>query len=226
MSAAGAHIPNRWKSPDPINGTLSKLLGSHSFKVGGDMSRLGVALVSETAAGRPFDFARLLTSNNGAGGHELASILLGLPDSGRPRSIRGPFEWFTRYRRRLRPGRLARPTGVSPLNYGLRLEHEDGLREIENRQTVAFDQNAVSPLDALVPKTGLLAGRTIKGGLIFAGVNGAPEEQGNPAAIKVAPRGGVTFAPSKNTVFRGGYGRSTRPGTTTARSTARSASRE
>ena len=63
-----------------------------------------------------------------------------------------------------------------------------------------------SPLDTRVPKTGLLAGRTIKGGLIFAGVDGAPEEQGNPAAIKVAPRAGVTYAPSKNTVFRGGYG--------------------
>ena len=27
------------------------------------------------------------------------------------------------------------------LNYGLRLEHEDGLREVDNRQTVAFDEN-------------------------------------------------------------------------------------
>ena len=83
------------------------------------------------------------------------------------------------------------------LNYGLRLEHEDGLREIENRQTVAFDQNATNPLDARVPKTGLLAGRTLKGGLIFAGVDGAPEAQGNPAAIKVAPRVGATYAPQQ-----------------------------
>ena len=78
------------------------------------------------------------------------------------------------------------------LNYGLRLEHEDGLREINNRQTVAFDQNAVNPIDALVPKTGtLLAGKTLKGGLIYAGVNGAPTQQGNPKAIKPAPRVGV-----------------------------------
>src|SRR6185295_6712863 len=88
------------------------------------------------------------------------------------------------------------------LNYGLRFEHEDGLREIENRQTVAFDQNATSPLDARVPKTGLLAGRTLKGGLIFAGVNGAPESQGDPAAIKVAPRVGTTYAFGKDTVLR------------------------
>ena len=77
------------------------------------------------------------------------------------------------------------------VNYGVRFEHEDGLQEFDNRQTVAFDKTAVSPLDALVPKTGLLAGRTINGGLIFAGVDGAPTEQGNPAAIKVAPRAAI-----------------------------------
>ena len=47
-----------------------------------------------------------------------------------------------------------------------RLEHEDGLREIQNRQTVGFDQNVTNPIDALVPKTGtLLQGKTLKGGL-------------------------------------------------------------
>jgi trimeric autotransporter adhesin len=198
-------IPNRWKSPYSINGTLSKLMGSHSLKVGGDMRRLGVATVSDTQMGGRFDFNRLFTSNNGVGGHELASVLLGVPYSGSVPFDDGPFEWFTKYY-----GAYVqddwRVSERLTLNYGLRLEHEDGLREIENRQTVAFDQSAISPLDARVPKTGLLSGRTIKGGLIFAGVDGAPEEQGNPAKIKAAPRVGVTYAPSKNTVVRGGYG--------------------
>jgi hypothetical protein len=68
-------------------------------------------------------------------------------------------------------------------NYGLRLEHEDGLREVDDRQTVAFDENVTNPIDAMVNKTGtLLAGKTLKGGLIFAGgqrrqrVSGQPEE--------------------------------------------------
>ena len=93
------------------------------------------------------------------------------------------------------------------LNYGVRFEHEDGLREIENRQTVGFDQAATNPIDALVPKAGTaLAGRTLRGGLIFAGVDGAPEEQGDPPAIKVAPRVGVAYALNPSTVIRGGYG--------------------
>ena len=73
--------------------------------------------------------------------------------------------------------------------------NEDGRREVNNRQTVAFDQNAVNPLDALVPKAGtLLAGRTLKGGLVYAGVNGAPEQQGNPKSIKPGPRVGATVS--------------------------------
>jgi hypothetical protein len=81
------------------------------------------------------------------------------------------------------------------------------LRELENRQTVAFDTQVTNPLDALVPKAGTpLAGRTLKGGLIYAGVNGAPEEQGDPKAIKPAPRVGATYAIDAKTVVRGGYG--------------------
>ena len=90
-------IPNRWKSPYSINGTLSKLMGSHSLKVGADMRRLGVATVSDTQMGGRFDFNRLFTSNNGVGGHELASVLLGVPYSGSVPFDDGPFEWFTKY---------------------------------------------------------------------------------------------------------------------------------
>ncbi|MEX2273306.1 MAG: carboxypeptidase-like regulatory domain-containing protein [Vicinamibacterales bacterium] len=198
-------IPNRWKSPYSINGTLSKLWGSHSLKLGADMRRLGVDTVSTTNMGGSFSFNRLFTSNAGVGGHELASILLGTPASGSVPFNRGPFEWYTKYY----GAYIQDDWRVSQrftVNFGVRFEHEDGLREIENRQTVAFDQTVVSPLNAVVPKTGLLAGRTINGGLIFAGVDGAPTEQGNPAAVKIAPRGGFTYTLNSRTVLRGGYG--------------------
>ncbi len=64
------------------------------------------------------------------------------------------------------------------LNYGVRLEHETGMMEKSNQQTVAFDRTAVSPLDSLVNVIDPLTGqrRQILGALVYAGVNGAPTE--------------------------------------------------
>jgi hypothetical protein len=201
----GGTKPTRWKSPYTINGTLSKLWGAHSIKMGADFRRLGIETVSSSLMGGEFGFTRLFSSNNGVGGHELASVLLGAASTGLVPYNRGVFEWFTKYY-----GAYVqddwRLTSKLAVNFGVRFEHEDGLKEIENRQTVAFDQDVVSPLDALVPKTGLLSGRTIRGGLIYAGVDGAPESQGDPAAIKIAPRGGFTYSMNPRTVVRGGYG--------------------
>jgi trimeric autotransporter adhesin len=198
--------PIRWKGPYAINGALTKLVGSHSYKFGADLRRLGVELATETALGGSFTFDNQFTSRNGAGGHELASLLLGLPASGSAPHDPANFEWYTRYW----GGYFQDDWRVSSkftLNYGLRLEHEDGLREIGNRQTVAFDRTAVNPIDALVPKAGtLLAGKTLMGGLVYAGVNGAPDQQGNPKTVKPAPRVGATYALDTKTVLRGGYG--------------------
>jgi hypothetical protein len=198
-------FPVRWKSPYSINGALTRLVGSHSFKFGGDLRRLGVALATENTLGGSFAFDPAFTSKNGTGGDELASLLLGLPSSGSVPFNNGQGEWFTRYwgfyiQDDWRVG------SQLTLNYGIRFEHEDGLREIDNRQTVGFDQSAVNPLDSLVPKTGLLAGKTLRGGLIYAGVGGAPDYQGNPKSIKPAPRLALTYAVDPRTVIRGGYG--------------------
>ena len=197
--------PVRWYSPYSVNGTLSKLFGSHSIKIGGDLRKLGVKLATESEMTGEFFFDRLFTSNAGVGGHELASVLLGVPASGSVPFNRGEGDWFTTYYGAYIQDdwRVSQRLSV---NYGVRFEHEDGLQEVDNRQTVGFDKEAVSPLNAIVPKTGLLAGRTLTGGLIFAGVNGAPTEQGDLAAIKVAPRAGFSFALDRATVIRGGYG--------------------
>jgi hypothetical protein len=197
--------PVRWTSPYTLNGTLSKLIGSHSLKAGADLRKLSVKLATESAMGGSFEFDRLFTSNAGVGGHELASVLLGTPATGSVPFNRGNGEWFTTYY----GAYFQDDWRVSPrlsVNYGVRLEHENGLQEIDDRQTVGFDKTAISPLNNLVPKTGLLAGRTINGGLLFAGVDGAPTEQGNPAAVKVAPRGGFSYSVNQATVVRGGYG--------------------
>ncbi len=206
-------IPTRWKGPYAINGTLTKLKGNHSFKGGADFRRLGVALATasecpnaEPALGGCFQFNNLFTSNKGTGGNELASLLLGLPYTGSVPHDPGNFEWFAKYWGLYFQDDW-RVNSKFTLNYGLRLEHESGLQEINNEQTVAFDQNVTNPIDSVVPKAGTpLAGKTLKGGLIFAGVNGAPTAQGNYKSIMPAPRVGATYALDPRTVIRAGYG--------------------
>ena len=202
----------RWTGRYAVNATLTKLFGTHSVKAGADFRELGLEVTTELSPntggrflGGSFEFNRLFTSRNGVGGHDFASLLLGLPVAGSVPFNAGEGEWFTRYYGAYIQDDW-RVNSKFTLNYGVRLEHEDGLREVDNRQTVGFDQNATSPLDALVPKTGLLAGRTIRGGLLFAGVDGASEEQGDPPALKVAPRVGATYAVNPDTVLRAGYG--------------------
>jgi trimeric autotransporter adhesin len=204
----------RWNGPLAINGTLTKLWGNHSFKMGADVRELGISTTTETEMSGQFRFDRRFTSATGVNGsgHELASLLLGLPvaNSGTNGSSvpvnRGELEWFTRYY----GGYIQDDWRMSPklsLNFGVRFEHEDGLREVNNQQTVGFDQTVVNPIDAMVNKTGtLLQGQTLRGGLLYAGVDGAPEEQGDPPALKVSPRVGVTYAVNSLTVIRGGYG--------------------
>jgi hypothetical protein len=206
-------IPVRWKGPYAINGTLTKLRGNHSFKGGADVRRLGVALATasecpnaEPALGGCFQFNNLFTSNKGVGGNEIASLLLGLPYTGSVPHDPGNFEWFAKYWGLYFQDDW-RVNSKFTLNYGLRLEHESGLQEINNQQTVAFDQSVTNPIDSVVPKAGTpLANRTIKGGLIFAGVNGAPTAQGNYKTVMPAPRVGATYAMDPRTVVRAGYG--------------------
>ena len=203
-------LGRRWKSPITFNAAVSKLSGSHTFKVGGDFRQLGIDTPTRTRQAGNFDFDEQFTMGpGGVGGHEFASFLLGALRGGTVDANRGNLEMYTNYM----SGYFQDDWRVSSrftLNWGLRFEKEDGLRERNNEVTVAFDQSVRSPINDSINVNGQTVeaalGRTIMGGLIFAGVNGAPEEQGNLAALRVSPRLGMTYALDDNTVLRGGYG--------------------
>jgi len=95
------------------------------------------------------------------------------------------------------------------VNYGLRIEHETGLAEQNNNITVGFDPAMTSALSSVTIPADPVAGtpaRTVAGGLMYAGVNGAKTTQGNPPSIKASPRVGIVYSLNPNTVLRSGYG--------------------
>ncbi len=212
--AFGAIDPNVlfWNSWS-ANGTMSKLVGSHTFKGGADFRNISVDTQSFSNAAGNFQFTRLFTSSNPlatntTSGNALASMLLGYPaalvDNASIVSVSSPFNAWTNYY-----GFYAqddwRVNSRFTLNYGLRLEHEDGLREQNNGFTVGFDRT-LNPGGALGAVTNPLTGQPIRGGLVYAGQNGANEYQGNPPGIKLSPRVGMVYSLNPKTVVRGGYG--------------------
>ena len=182
------------------NGTLTKLTGSHSLKMGGDYRKIGTTSLNYGASTGTFSFTGTYSGN------PLADLLLGYPASGSVplnTNLNGYTNYFSGY--------MQDDWHVNEkltVNYGVRLEHETGLMETNNQITVNFDQTAVNPLNSLVTFKDPLTGqaRPLLGGLVFAGVNGAPTVQGNQPAVKPAPRVGAVYSFNDKTVLRGGWG--------------------
>ena len=138
----------------------------------------------------------MTSSNGGTGsttdGNAFAAFLLGYPSTVRTSqiSVSTPLNLYAYYY----GGYVQddwRVNSKLTLNYGLRLEHEDGLREAENRFTVGFDPAMSSPLSSITIPADPIAGtpaRTVSGGLMYAGVDGNKTTQGNAPAVKWSPR--------------------------------------
>jgi trimeric autotransporter adhesin len=203
-----------WKSTS-ANAVYTKTAGTHLFKVGGDFRSVGVDSYIPGSGAGFFDFDKDMTSSNGGtggttDGNAFAAFLLGYPSVVRTSqiSVSTPLNLYTHYF----GGYAQDDWRISPkltVNYGLRIEHEDGLREEENRFTVGFDPTMSSSLTSItLPADGLAgtAARQIAGGLMYAGVDGHKTSQGNPPAAKWSPRVGVVYSLDDKTVLRGGYG--------------------
>lgn len=203
QGALGSAAPNerRWYSHNFLTG-VSKLLGRHSLKAGFDYRKLSLEFSNIGQASGSFTFTRGFTQGPNPnvattiGGNELASMLLGAAASGNSQIVT-PLSVYVNYF-----GAYAqddfRLSQKLTLNFGLRYEYEQGLQERDNQLTVGFDQAAAFPVQP--------AGLIVKGGLIFAGVDGLPTQQTRPQKNKFGPRVGFAYQYNEKTTIRGGYG--------------------
>jgi trimeric autotransporter adhesin len=192
------------------NGTITKLAGEHSLKFGGDYRKLGVRALSYGNSAGSFTFNGQFTGPNATSsttGNAIADMLLGYPSAGTETLNTQVNDFVNYYSVYLQDD--YRPSGRFTLNYGVRVEHEPGLAEVNNHLVTGFDPNVVSPLNVTIP-AGLdpfnASARQVKGGLLFAGVNGQQTNQGHMPPVKASPRAGVVFKATDSTVVRGGYG--------------------
>jgi hypothetical protein len=218
-SGFGAITPSyRTYSSWSTNATFSRLFGRHTLKVGGDFREIGVDLLSPGDSAGRFQFDKEFTSSTGLNnsstteGNGFASFLLGYPSANASRqstmTLTTPLEIKARYY----GGYVQDDWRVSSrltLNYGLRIEHEDGMREASNNFTVGFDPAATNALSSVTIPADAVAGtpaRAIAGGVMFAGIDGHGIEQGNLPGVLWSPRVGAVYAITPSLVLRGGYG--------------------
>ena len=183
-----------------VSASLSRLAGRHTVKVGGDYRRIGMSVLSVDSRNGSFSFTPAFTAgpnpNATTGGDTMASLLLGFPARGEY-PIATPNRFFTNYVGGYVQDDFRLRSNVS-VNLGVRYEFEQGLREANNAFTVGFDRERSFPVQ--VP------GLNLRGGLMYAGVDGYPTSQGHPSHLNFGPRGGIAWSLDARTVVRGGYG--------------------
>ncbi len=203
-------------------GTLLKIHGNHTLKVGADIRQYRWSDYSNTTPSGSFTFTNNSWTNGPSStsaaaplGQDFAAFLLGLPNSGSvPYNAQSTvqskyFSWFVQDDWRARSNLT--------LNLGLRWEHETPTTERYNRATDGFDPTAVNSasnaaaaayaanpvLAAYLPANQFKA----LGGLTFASASN-PNLYRTPSSI-FSPRVGAAWTPARlggKTVLRAGFG--------------------
>jgi hypothetical protein len=203
-------------STGSLRAELTKLIGNHTFRVGGDV-RLNYR--ANNVPGSPagiftFDNTYVRRASNTSGtpniGFDWAAFALGVPTE---ISIdRNTDQYLTN---RSYAGYIQDDWRATPrltLNLGLRYEYDTGFRERFNRGLLGYDVNAELPFSDLVEANYVRTRRPdmpatidVRGGTTYLGVNGAPDTTFKSRG-GLMPRLGVAYKLTEKTVIRAGYG--------------------
>ena len=207
-------------------GTLTKIIGSHSIKLGADIRAYKGSYLSPGAANGTFSFSKgngnpVAASNTAAAatfGSSFALFDLGIPTGG-SYNVVPPFQYdsfldgfFLQDDWKLRSN--------ITISAGLRLEHETPVVESQNRMVNGFNPAATNQITAAAQAayaahpSPLLAASAFQptGGATYA--SSSSRTAYNVAPVYISPRIGMTWAPMalhQNLVVRLGYGIYTNP---------------
>ena len=205
-----------------INGSLVKIVGGHTLKVGGEFRSLRLNFYQYTYPSGDFysddswtrQFPATYDGNSGAAtGYSIASLLLGLPSSGRitndPKYITTS-QYVAFY--------VQDDWKVSPkltVNVGLRYDFEVPRKEAHN-QMVYWDPTAASPLQGNTLISDSLSANglscpycsNLRGAMNIVGAAGSQygRSQGPIQKGDFGPRLGLAYNATSNLVVRGGVG--------------------
>ena len=185
-------------------------LGNHTVKYGGQWRRMGLHNAS-FRNGFQMSFAQKFTQGpnptapDGGSGSALADLLLGIPNGGNATIAQAADVFLDYYGGFIQDD--WRPSQNLVLNLGLRVEHESGLMEDDNGFAVGWDRTNPFPMQVGLDSSveGSLPGFPLRGGLMYAGLDGNPTHQWDPPGIKLGPRVGFAYTINPETVIRGGY---------------------
>ena len=201
-------------------GDFTKQLSAHAFKFGIDARayRDNVSFFGHATGRYQFgtNFTRGPLDNSpgspGGVGQGLASFLLGIPTGGfiarnANEAIQSTY-WSLYFHDNWRATRKL------TLDLGLRWEYEGPTKERYNRSVRGFDFSTPQAIEAAAraayaakPDPSLPADQFhVRGGLLFAGVNGVPPTFFDRVFTNFLPRVGFAYQMNKRMVWRGGFG--------------------
>lgn len=198
-------ITNTWAFAPSVNHNRR----GHSLKAGADLR--WIQYISYNY-GYPFYLSfdrgwsqRDYTAGDALSGNSIATMLLGTPSGGYSDFNSIPtylYKYFAPYVQD--DWRVSRKL---TLNLGLRWDLNIPANERFNRLNRGFDSNVVNPVDKMIDRTAFPNFPTLKGSLLFAGVNGQPPQAADTYRKAIQPRVGFAYQITSKLVVRGGWGR-------------------
>ena len=182
--------------------------GSHSIKAGADLRDVQwVTQNYSTALSLSADAGwtqQNYSQSDPLSGNSIASFLLGTPSSGSSGyTLLGIYKYAYYAPWVQDDWRVSKRLS---LNLGFRWDFNTPPTERFNRMNRGFDANVASPVNQLINQQ-QFPGYAVKGGLMFAGVNGQSRAAANTYMRALQPRFGAAYKLNEKMVVRGGWGR-------------------